>query len=91
MAEERLGLLQRRRLGLTIPALAPVVKKLRDEGQLTGEPSVDAVMVANFLVSQNQEEYKAAAGRDWQAFFEALIAFLEKLLPLILQLIDLFT
>lgn len=90
MAEERLGLLERRRLGLTIPALVPVVKKLRDEGQLTGEPSVDAATVAALLVSQNPEEYKAAAGRDWQAFFEALLAFLEKVLPLILQLIALF-
>jgi hypothetical protein len=90
MAEERLGLLQRRRLGLTIPDLVPVVKELQAQGQLTGEPSVDAVTVANVLIAKQPQEYQAAAGRDWQAFFEALIAFLEKLLPLILQLIALF-
>jgi len=32
--EERLGLLQRRKLGLTIPALVPVVKELQAQGQL---------------------------------------------------------
>lgn len=90
MAEERLGLLQRRRLGLTIPALVPVVKELQAQGQLTGEPSVDAVTVANVLIAQKPQEYQAAAGRDWEAFFEALLAFLEKLLPLILLHISLF-
>lgn len=91
MADERLGVIERRRLGLTITTLAPLVKSLRDEGQLTGEPAVDAVLLAQVLMAQKPKEFAEAAGRDWQAFFDVLIAFLEKLLPIILQLIDLFT
>lgn len=87
---ERLGLLDRRRLGLTLPALIPVVKELQAAGVLSGDPSTDAAAVAQYLLEKNEQLYREAAGRDWQAFFEALLAFLEKVIPLILKLISLF-
>lgn len=87
---ERFGLLDRRRLGLTLPALIPIVKQLQAESALTGDPSADAAALAQYLLAQNQQTFREAAGRDWQAFFEALLAFLEKVIPLILQLIALF-
>jgi len=90
MTAERIGLLDRRRLGLTIPALIPVVKELQAAGALIGDPPADAAAAARYLFARNEQVYRDVAGRDWQAFFEALLNFLEKAIPLILHLIALF-
>lgn len=46
-----------------------------------------AVDVAFALVARNRDAYckVAAPGRDWESFFDALIAFIERVLPLIMQ------
>lgn len=90
MADGRLGLVERRRLGLTLPALLPVVRRLQSEGRITGDPLVDATTVLEELLANNQHEWQVVAGGDWESFFEAVIAFLEKIIPLILTLISLF-
>lgn len=90
---QRLGLFKRRKLGLTIKNITPIVKQLDADGQLTGEASVDAVTVAQKLIAENPQGFKDAAGNqpgDWQEFFDALIDFLEKLIPIIQMLISLF-
>jgi len=85
-----LGLLQRRRLGLTVANVAAKVRELEKAGALTGIVAVDAAAVAQALLNENPELYQKEAGRDWQEFFDALISFLEKLIPLILKLIEIF-
>lgn len=87
---ERLGLLKRIKLGLTVKNLTPIVKDLKAKGELTGDSSVDSITVAKALMEKNPQLFKAEAGADWEEFFDALISFLEKLLPLILQLIEIF-
>lgn len=86
---DRLGLLERWRLGLTIRNVGDAAKKAVEEGRITPDMpnSVAAAVIAQDLVAANGEAYFAAAGRDWAAFFEQLLAFLEKILPLILPFI----
>lgn len=83
---ERLGFIQRRKLGLTVANIKPIVKKLKSEGRWTGDPAVDSVTVAEQLNKQAPKEYAALEAIDW----DRVIAFIEKILPLILKLIDLF-
>jgi len=84
---KRLNLLERRRLGLTIRNVKPIVERLQAEGQITEEtpPSTAAVMVFEELVSADPKAY-ADASIDWDAVLE----FLEKLIPLIIAIISLF-
>ncbi len=86
---DRLGLLDRWRLGLTIRNVGDAAKKAVEEGRITPDMpnSVAAAVIAQDLVAANGEAYFAAAGRDWAAFFEQLLAFLETILPLILPFI----
>lgn len=97
MSEEvqgRLGVIQRRKLGLTFENALRVAKKLHQEGTLvTDDAQTATAQVAAAMVAENPETFKAAAsedGRDWEQFFNALVSFLEKLMPLILQLIEIF-
>ena len=77
---DRLGFIQRRKLGLTIVSVRRILKDLRESGEFEDNTDVAtlSVMVATILVEENTDAYKVAAGADWQAFFEAVIAFLEK-------------
>jgi len=91
-AVERLGFFQRRKLGLTLGNVRRVLKTMREQGEIdeSTDASTAAVMVAKVLVQENTDAYKAAAGRDWEAFFEAVIAFLEKFIPMLLTILGLF-
>jgi len=86
--ESRLGFLQRRKLGLTWRNLRPIVKHLQEEGRIgNGNPSADAVLVMEELMAQNPEAWAAEAPTvDW----DAIIEFLERLIPLILKILSLF-
>lgn len=88
VSEKRLGLLERRKLGLTIGQLRPVVKQMIDEGRLDPENhSAAAAAVMDELASKNPSAWQDPMGApDWDAILE----FLEKLMPLILKLIALF-
>ena len=78
--------LQRRRLGVTFVNVARVVREMDAAGELDrDQPDGIALQVMARLQSENPEEFaKVMADRDWAAFFDALLAFLEKMLPLIL-------
>jgi len=91
-AVEWLGFFERRRLGLTLVNVARVLKHLEASGEIQKgqDTATIAAAVANRLVEEKPEEFKAAAGRDWQAFFEAVIAFLEKFIPMLLTILGLF-
>lgn len=75
-----MGPLQRAKLGLTIPQLVARGKKLKAAG---------VEVTAESLMSDWLGDNGAAlgAGADW----DAILAFIEKLLPIILQLIALFS
>lgn len=85
-ASSRLGLLQRRRMGLTLLGLAPIVKQIKQEGlvDMDDHAAVAAEVMQRKLASGDR--VWAEAGIDWDAVLE----FIEKLIPLILQLISLF-
>jgi len=93
--EGRLGVIQRRKLGLTFRNALRVARQLNAEDQLvTDDEQIAAAQVAARMVAENPEMFKAAAAeddRDWEEFFSSLIAFIEKLMPLILQLIEIFS
>jgi len=89
---ERLGFFKRRKLGITFRNVARILIEKQKAGRLEGKDvSVLAVEVADQLVDENPAAFRAEVSqRDWASFFEALIAFLEKIIPLILKLIALF-
>lgn len=93
--ESRLGVLERRKLGLTFGNALRIARKLHREGSLVSDDSQSAAaQVAAAMVAENPELFRTAAAdgeRDWEEFFSALIAFLEKMMPLILQLIEIFS
>lgn len=83
----RLGLLERRRLGLTIGKVRPIVERLSSEGKIDKDnPSAAAALVMHELMEQDPQAW-GQAEMDW----DAILAFLEKLIPLIITLINLFS
>lgn len=85
-APYRLGRRERRKLGMTIGGVRRAVKQLEADGDLDkADVSGTAAQVLGILHGKDPQAYVEAMGdRDWGAFFEALLAFLEKILPLIL-------
>jgi len=83
----RLNFVQRRRLGLTIRNILPIVKDMKQAGVIdeNTSPSTVAALVMEELVQQNAEAY-GAPGIDW----DNILDFIERLIPLILQIITLF-
>ena len=92
--ESRLGVLERRKLGLTFGNALRIARKLHSEGSLISDDAqTAAAQVAAAMVTENPELFKTAVAdgqRNWEEFFNSLISFLEKLMPLILQLIEIF-
>lgn len=77
---ERLSLRERRAMGLTISGIAQAARELK----ASGEP-VTADAIREKLASKNPSAY-APQAMNW----ENILAFIERLLPLILKLMDLF-
>jgi hypothetical protein len=84
-AAGRLTLIQRRKMGLTIANCARAAAKLRKAGTLSDDADVAAAQIAAELAGENPKAFQAA-GADWGA----ILAFIERILPIILQLIALF-
>ena len=86
---------EQRRLGITFRNVRRVTKELQREGVLTrGDRRGNAALVMARIIEENPQAYeecRASYGdtedgdKDWSAFFEALIAFLEKLIPLFMM------
>lgn len=75
-----MGPFQRVKLGLTIPQLTTRARKLKAAGQpVTAETLMGDWMGENGMA--------AGVGADW----DEILAFIEKLLPIILKLIELFS
>jgi hypothetical protein len=98
-AADRLTLRQRREMGFTRLAAIRAAARLVREGALpstrglvgedlaAAEAEIKEAIAAEILGDNIQAwQSNVQDGRDFSAFFEALMAFLEKILPLILQL-----
>lgn len=78
---------QREAMGLTRANVRKVARQLRKEGRLKGLSQREmAELILDVIAVDNPKAF-AAPNIDW----DALIAFIEKLLPLILKLIELFS
>jgi len=85
----QLGILERRRLGLTLSAIQDITQSLAADGVITAKMDDRDILeaVAMELAIDNPQAWAAAGGDrlgiDW-------VGFLERILPLILQIIALF-
>jgi hypothetical protein len=73
-------------MGLTFPNMLRVAKQLKASGELSEDADVAAAQIAAALAGENPKAF-AGPGIDW----DAILAFIEKLLPLILQIISIFS
>jgi len=83
----RISIRERRQLGLTFRNVRRVVKEMDAAGELDRDnPDGIAVQVLERLIQEKPAEFqKVTADRDWASFFDAFLAFLEKILPIIMQ------
>lgn len=79
---------ERRELGLTGANIYRTTKKLKDTGQLDQCATRDemAQLVLNTIMEENRKAWQKPE-LDW----DSLLALIEKLLPLILMIIDMFS
>jgi hypothetical protein len=84
-SELKLSMRERRDMGLTIPAMVKAAKKLKKAGALSSDPDIAASQILNELIAANPKAF-AKPGIDW----EGILAFIEKLLPIILKFISIF-
>ncbi len=104
-AFERLGFFQRRQLGFTRPVVRQAAIDLIRAGEIrTLSAAADASegvawqtdvceAIATKIVQDNIGAWRELAGtdeRDWSEFFAQLMAFIEKLMPFIQMLIQIF-
>ena len=88
--EGRLKWKQRRALGVTVKNVRRILKEMDANGELEGKgSSVLAVEVLTQLVEEKPQAFQEIGERDWEAILEAVIAFLEKLIPLIIMFLGL--
>ena len=85
---ERIGFLERRRLGLTPIGVIAATRRLAKDGQINAAMDKDEIceLVATEIMLQNAPAWAEAPEINW----EAILAFIEKLIPIILALIALF-
>jgi hypothetical protein len=76
---------QRREMGLTLANCLRTAKKLKQAGVLSDDPDVASGQIAAELAGENPKAF-ADPSLDWDAILE----FIEKLLPLIMPLIAIF-
>ena len=85
VAGRRLTFAQRRKMGLTLGNCLRVARRLKQDGRLSDDEDVAAGQIAAELAGENTAAFNEA-GVDW----DSILAFIEKLLPLILQLLAIF-
>jgi len=84
-----LSAMQARRMGLGILPIRRTARELKEQDLLTDDMDNHqrAEVIALAMMSRDQKAFEAVLaedGRDWEAFFAAIVAFLEKLMPLIM-------
>ena len=78
---------ERRRMGLTIPKIATTLKQLKAEGEIEQGMSQSEIAVA-VLDRLSAEDPKMYA--DVSLDIEGILAFIERLLPLIMTILGIF-
>jgi hypothetical protein len=73
-----------RKLGLTIRNLVSIARELKAAGQLTGDREADAEAILSKAITKNPKAF-ADPALDW----DAILAFIERILPLIMILFGL--
>ena len=87
-ASNSLSFRDRRRLGLTIPNMANALRDLQKDGEL--EPDMDRALVAAMV-------FERLAANDPKSYSEVdldidvILAFIEKMLPIIMTILKLFS
>ena len=78
---------QRRKLGITIKNITRVTKELRAAGELEGLGEGEiAALVLDKIVEDNPKAF-TDPGFDW----DSILVFIERILPLILKIIEMFS
>lgn len=93
-------MIERRKLGITLGAVLAAVRETKKDGELVSLRGLsgdeldaanaeNADAIAMYIIGDNAVAWSSLAdeGRDWAAFFAALIAFIGKLRPLIMLFI----
>lgn len=78
---------KRRQAGVTVRNLVKAGKELKAAGALEGLSDSEVAAALLSKVTRGNEEVLADPSFDW----DSILSFIEKLLPLILKLIDLFS
>lgn len=82
-----LNFIERRRYRLTIRKLRPLVQQVLAEGEVDPEDrTAVAAAVLEKHIDANPGAFEQPQGIDW----DSLLEFIERLIPLILRIIDLF-
>lgn len=85
-AKRELSWLQQRRLGATIWNARRIARKLKAEGVLAEDRRERAAQIAEVLCIEGPAEAEVCAVEygTWEDFFNAVVAFIEKIMPLIM-------
>jgi len=83
----RLTIRERRELGLTVFNVARIVRELDQAGELDrNDRAATSAQVLERIIADNPQAVRNAVGeRDWASFLEALMRFIEAILPIILM------
>lgn len=85
---EALPFMQRRRMGLTLAGVISATRRLAKDGEISRSMDRSEIveLVAMEIANQNAPAWAEAPSIDW----DAVLAFIEKLIPIIMALIALF-
>ncbi len=86
----RLSRRERRDLGLLPRNLFAKAAGLAKDGLLDTDHALAAIQIAEMVVDENPSAFKAAAGDNPESFLDAIIEFIERMMPLIMKLLSLF-
>jgi len=87
---ERMSLRERRELGLTVGNVRRIVRDLHKAGEIDSQtdPATVSLMVTDRLMTENATTYSQLSPQfDWDSF----LAFVEKIVELVMRIISLFS
>ena len=80
---------QRERLGLNLKSLVAAAKKLKAEDRITGDETVDAASILQEVINCNEAVFQDE-DRNTGIDFDAILEWIEALLPIIMLILSLF-
>lgn len=82
----RMSRRERRKLGLTFGNILRVAREMRKAGTLDEDDEIAQYQVLTAIALENPQEWSKVGEFDWQGFAD----FLERIWPLVLQLIEMW-